>query len=48
VITLTVLAVLILLWLVLRLSGLGGQHGPGRHFGLPAHDAVVAATVLTR
>lgn len=36
-----VAGVLILLFLVLRLSGMGGEHGPGRHFS--SHPAAVGA-----
>jgi len=30
-ISLIVVAILVLLFLVLKLTGIGGQHGPGRH-----------------
>ena len=36
-VSLVVVGVLIALFLVLKLTGLGGEHGPGRHMG-PAGD----------
>lgn len=39
-----VVGLLLLLFLVLQLTGLGGQHGPGRHSsGLPAATAGATA-----
>ncbi len=42
-----VVGVLLLLFLVLKLTGIGGEHGPGRHLsGLPgALDAVASSQV---
>lgn len=46
-VTAIVVGVLILLFLVLQLTGLAGQHGPGRHFsdGLSPVDVLDPAAV---
>ncbi len=38
-----VVVVLVLLFLILKLTGIGGEHGPGRHLsGMPEPDAVTS------
>ena len=46
-VTAIVVGVLVLLFLVLQLTGVAGQHGPGRHLSDgPAPAAVVGATAV--
>jgi hypothetical protein len=45
-VTLIVVAVLLVLFVVLRLTGVGGEHGPGRHMsGLGAPSAALPVAV---
>ena len=37
----------VLLFVILRLTGLGGDHGPGRHMSQGAEPVVTASGVLT-
>jgi hypothetical protein len=42
-----VIAVLILLFVVLQLLGIGGKHGPGRHgFSQEMHNSLTAAVLV--
>ena len=47
--TLIVVGVLVVLFVVLRLTGVGGEHGPGRHLsglGAPSVAVVVSAPAM--
>ncbi len=41
-----IIGILLLLFVVLRLAGMGGEHGPGRHFSSGGPDDVPLSSVV--